>query len=337
MTFKARVGAVAAFGFTERQAKFLVTVMTHSGVCVMRQYCAYAGISYGEPARALFQALTTAGFATATSCAHPTARLFHVQHKALYRAIGQADSRLRRPMATRRAVERLIVLDAITCDRSVTWLATEREKFSYFTTRVGVPVPDLPAAVFTATATESDAVPAETVRYFPERMPVGLPVEGDRHVVLFAGAEAQPMAFRQFLESHAALLRHLPAWTLRVAFPRHRRAAVEAYRAAFHEHLLTPVPGAAVDEVRWYFSACRSRRAEFDERYFRAASAFGQPRYRVLYRRWIEEGDHVLQAATSPALAEAVHRGLGQLECVVLPHPYVHFEAPERQDDAGEE
>ena len=36
------IRAVAKHGFTERQAGFLVTVMLHSGVCVGRQYCAYA-------------------------------------------------------------------------------------------------------------------------------------------------------------------------------------------------------------------------------------------------------------------------------------------------------
>ena len=39
-----RTQAIAAFGFTERQARFLVTVMLHSGVFVERQYCAFAGI-----------------------------------------------------------------------------------------------------------------------------------------------------------------------------------------------------------------------------------------------------------------------------------------------------
>ena len=38
MTYEARVQAVIDFGFTERQARFLVTVMLHSGLCVPRQY-----------------------------------------------------------------------------------------------------------------------------------------------------------------------------------------------------------------------------------------------------------------------------------------------------------
>ena len=49
MTESDRVLAVSELGkFTERQAGFLVHVMLHAGVCVGRQYCAYAGIVRGQ-------------------------------------------------------------------------------------------------------------------------------------------------------------------------------------------------------------------------------------------------------------------------------------------------
>jgi hypothetical protein len=40
MTAEDRVKTVAEFGFTERQARFLVMVMRHAGICVPRQYAA---------------------------------------------------------------------------------------------------------------------------------------------------------------------------------------------------------------------------------------------------------------------------------------------------------
>jgi hypothetical protein len=43
-----RTEAIAAFGFTERQARFLLEVLIHSGVFVERQYCAFAGMSMGR-------------------------------------------------------------------------------------------------------------------------------------------------------------------------------------------------------------------------------------------------------------------------------------------------
>jgi hypothetical protein len=42
-----RVQAIAKIGFTERQARFLVLVMRHAGVCVPRQYASFAGIAHG--------------------------------------------------------------------------------------------------------------------------------------------------------------------------------------------------------------------------------------------------------------------------------------------------
>ena len=45
MTFADRTAAVVPFGFTERQARFLVTVMLHSGVCLGRQVPVHLPVS----------------------------------------------------------------------------------------------------------------------------------------------------------------------------------------------------------------------------------------------------------------------------------------------------
>ena len=37
-----------AFGFTERQARFLVHVLVHAGVFIERQYCSFARIAHGQ-------------------------------------------------------------------------------------------------------------------------------------------------------------------------------------------------------------------------------------------------------------------------------------------------
>ena len=65
-----RVKAVAEFGFTERQAGFLVTVMLHSGVCVPRQYASFAGTAYGHKVTRFFEKLVQRDFATVCDCLH---------------------------------------------------------------------------------------------------------------------------------------------------------------------------------------------------------------------------------------------------------------------------
>jgi hypothetical protein len=43
-----RAQKLVPFGFTERQARFLVTVMLHSGAFMGRHYAAFAGITHGQ-------------------------------------------------------------------------------------------------------------------------------------------------------------------------------------------------------------------------------------------------------------------------------------------------
>ena len=69
MTFDERVKAVMSHGFTSRQARFLVTVVLHSGVCMDRHYCAFARIAHGQNTTDFFAALVQRKFATACTCA----------------------------------------------------------------------------------------------------------------------------------------------------------------------------------------------------------------------------------------------------------------------------
>jgi hypothetical protein len=62
-----RMEAVAAFGFTERQARFLLNVLLHSGVFVERQYCSFAGIVHGQKSTDFLKTLVQRRFATPIS------------------------------------------------------------------------------------------------------------------------------------------------------------------------------------------------------------------------------------------------------------------------------
>src|SRR5260370_40685935 len=99
MTFDERTQAVAKMGgFTARQARFLVTVMLHAGVCVPRQYATCCVIVHGQKARMFFAKLVRLGFASMYDCRHNRARIYRLRQKSLYRAIGEAEIRLRRPL-----------------------------------------------------------------------------------------------------------------------------------------------------------------------------------------------------------------------------------------------
>ena len=137
------IGTIISRGFTERQARFLVLVARHSGVCVMRQYSAFAGVVFGHTTRRFFTKLERLGWVSTYDCARKRARIYHVRHRELYEAVGDAESRLRRPPTVPRALERIMLLDAILREPDLVWLATSEEKMTHvsaFTTswlRVG--------------------------------------------------------------------------------------------------------------------------------------------------------------------------------------------------------
>ena len=139
MTAEDRIKAIAEFGFTERQARFLVTVMLHAGVCVPRQYATFAGTAYGHNVTKFFDKLVQRGYATASGCLHNRAALYHIHHQALYRAIGQPESRYRRPVSARQAIDRVMILDGVMTNTELVWLATEEEKVAFFSFDGAVP------------------------------------------------------------------------------------------------------------------------------------------------------------------------------------------------------
>jgi hypothetical protein len=318
MTWDERVRAVASQGFTERQAGFLVTVMLHSGVCLARHYPAFARITQGQKVHDFFTRLVTSGYATKRRCGHNTARLYHVHHKPLYAAIGEPDNRHRRPLPLGRAVERLMLLDAVLSDRDLNWLATEREKVAHFTLTRRVAPGDLPALVFSSGT-------SRTIRRFPDKLPIGVGDDDRTYVFLYLVTRPTPVDFRMFLERHAELLRSLPAWTVRILIPHHLTDSVNAYKDAFREQLAAPVRPAQMEDLRWFFEARRRQETRSDERFARARRAFGSPRFRAVYRSWIEQGDRVLDASVSPTLAGAISRGTGQFETRALTHRYLHL------------
>lgn len=77
LTTGERVQAVVDYGFTEREARFLVLVTRHGGLCVKRQYAAFAGIANGgDRCNALFDS-SPAVDSRSASIAFITARGCH--------------------------------------------------------------------------------------------------------------------------------------------------------------------------------------------------------------------------------------------------------------------
>lgn len=325
MTHDERVAAVASYAFTPRQAAFLTTVMLHAGVCVQRQYCAFAGIARGQVIRNFFAMLTTRGFATVYPCARRGAQVYHVHHKALYRAIGEPDSRCRRRASVERAIERLMVLDAVLMRRGLTWLATERDKVAYCLHQRHFNAEELPSLTF-------GTGDHRTTRYFADRLPIGVPQAGDELTFMYLVTEPTGRGCREFLEAHSRLLRRVSRWRLLLVVPARLQTAEVHHRKAVADFCAPPLRPDVLDEFRWYCTvrqsvdAAGARALHADvARYGRARRAFGTPRFYAAYREWLRDGDSAFGRLLSPALHESWRAQTISVETLVLPYVYAEL------------
>ena len=300
MTPDERVRAIAELGFTDRQARFLVTVMLHSGVCLLRQYSAFASIVHGQKTRKFFDKLVRRGYVTAYACRHNRGHVYHVDWKPLYRIIDEPDSRFRRPMSAAAVIQNLMVLDAVVATGAGSWLTRDRNG-----------------------ANDRDSVVC------------GTDADG-RRVLDYVVTSAWPLDVHRALQG--CLLRVLtePEWTVRVVIPRQLQTARTSVEDAVRQEFTNPLPQFAED-VAWYFQERRARSrgavaADDAERYDEARVAFGALRYQALYPRWLKLGDAALKLISSTAAATAIKSSAGRVEYHVLPFSYRHlspmFDAP---------
>lgn len=316
---------ISPFGLTDRQSRFLVSVMLHSGVFVGRQYAAFAGITHGQKVHDFIEKLLMRRFVTPIELGSTgQTRIFHVHHKPLYAAIGEPDNRNRRRVTIERAIDRLMILDGVLADRSLTWLGSEREKRHYFKQHLGEHLRDdeYPRLVF-------GKRPNMTVRYFPDKLPIGYDGDHRRHVFMYVARSPSPMDFRVFILRHLEVFNALGFWTIRVFFPRSLAGSMEAYGKAAYELLTKPLTPSQTEELIWFLRQPHSMALDASvadrARLQAARRAFRTPRFAAIRRHWIAEGSRAVFLAASPVARDALDRRRGSVECLELPHAYEHL------------
>ena len=132
-----QLAALAALGWTGRDAEWIALVCLHSGVFTRSQFGAY--FNTGEdrkPAARFVRALLDKKLAVedARAIFPGGARAVHITHKSIYRALGIPDVRHRRGQAatTQVLMRRLLALDYVIERPTLGWLPTEAEKVQRF-------------------------------------------------------------------------------------------------------------------------------------------------------------------------------------------------------------
>ncbi len=323
---KSRVDALADFGFTLRQREFLVTAMVHSGCFLERQYCAFTGTARGQNSREFMARLAVRGFVRVIEPGPVRqGRLYHIHHKPLYEAIGQADNRNRRLRIVGRMVERVMILDAILGDRRCWWLspADDKWKFSCLMRDNYLRPEDYPHIAFGSGR-------QQTIRCFPDKLPIGVEKDNTSHLVfVYLVNRRLPVDFRQFLIRHVSLLRFVRTWTLRLLVPRRFSKAVALYKAAIREELWTPMNPSVSKMLETYFPERQARGEHLgdpDERYIREEfRKQGMLKIQALYRAWRRQGDGVLWQAHSTTLRDDHLHGCSAIEVEPLNRQYLQL------------
>lgn len=316
------VSALVSKGFTERQARFLVLVARHAGVCVMRQYCAFAEVAFGHTTRRFFTKLERLSWVSTYDCARKRARIYHVRHRELYDAICEPDSRLRRPPSVPRALERLMLLDVVLAQPDVVWLATPAEKVAHVSSLTSV-TPDLLPQMASPYGSH------EPPRYFPDHAPLGLHPEG-RWVLVCLLTQDPKGELRTCLERYLRLLAVLPCWTLQVAVPAHMAAYAEPVVKDATQALRWTYQGPFAEDLRWYFETRRGginpdALPDSDERARRARlRKFSGLGFSALYTLWAAHGDMVFTDVASHVSA-ALRSDAATIQPLILPHAYSHL------------
>jgi hypothetical protein len=229
-----------------------------------------------------------------------------------------------------------MLLDAVLADRRHGWLGTEQDKRTYFREALEYELPDdrYPHLTFGAGT-------AKTRRFFPDKLPIGVPRRGEeRHVFLYLATREVPSDFRMFLLTHADLLTGVDEWTIRVIVPRRFHKAAALYRYSFRDAFGMPLEPRETEELEWYFQArdgelvCPSPDPDLDLP--TARRKYSAARFEALYRVWQQRGEQALWSARATTFRERLQRGIGRLEFVDLRRQYLQLPPLVGQRDVAE-
>ncbi len=289
--------ALEQFGYTSRQAHFLVLVALHGGHFLRRQYVAFTGRPHGQAAVRFIATAIARGHVRAL----PYGRQGHLLHlcaRPLYSAIGQEHNRNRRAAEWAAVIRKLMTLDFVLAQRQARFWATEEDKVALLKD-LGVDPDAWPAKHY---APRHTAGPIAT-RYFVDKTPWLRQPDDPRLWFAFVDAECTLSGFETFLGQYRNLLAALPSGVTYVGSGTWPGGVEQVFRKVMD---LTVEWRTFSEEV--FVDYCRLRRdiearrlnrvsvADID-RFRNARPQFASSFFDGLYARWLQEGDGAVSRA----------------------------------------
>lgn len=291
-----RSQALEGFGYTARQAQFLLLVALHGGYFLRRQYVAFTRRPHGQAAVRFLANTVARGHVRALPYGRH-GHVFHLCARPVYAAIGDEHNRNRRVAEWGAVMRKLITVDFALAQPTARFWATEADKVELLR-QLRVPEEAWPAREYAPKREGS----LGTTRHFVDKMPWYRTDDDPRLWVAYIDAERTLRGFETFLGQYRAVLGSVPSGVTYVA-PTAWRGAIEAAFA----RVLAPSSAHAVNvgTVLDYFTT----RRDVDADRFRWLSVAQLTRFRefrthcvtsdleALYERWRVREDGSLSCA----------------------------------------
>ncbi len=285
----AHLDALKALGYTEKEARFLYIVATHSGYFVSRQFLAFTAAHWGYRTNAFWSKLHTKKHAR-TECFPKNGTVYHLFSRRLYRQIDRENIRNRREHEIEYIQRRIGMLDYVLSHPQWKYLETEPEKICYFCKQLKVPNHFLPSKIYHGQKTSQP-----TVRYFVDKFPMFFGTDDSSTVVTFTYLQGQEVHLTEFvrhLEVYLPLFRQLSEF--RFLYLARVDSHFEKAKELFDSLVGIPLGSDVSAELLRYFRIRKAwdlgRYTSFSEAdlIFRnqAKTRFGGQRFEHLYRGW---------------------------------------------------
>src|SRR5216683_5328172 len=201
------VTALERLGYTEKEARFLYLVATHSGYFVARQFLAFAGLQSGQR-MTHFSNKTQSKKHTRSHQMPGHGTVYHLFSRKVYHQIGPENLGNHRQHEIEYIEARIAMLDFVLENSGFSYLETEAQKVAYFNGELKVGLQHLPSRTYHGSRTVQP-----TVRYLVDRFPMFFQAGNSApSVVTFSfiqGPEANLSAFVHHLQDYLPLFREL--------------------------------------------------------------------------------------------------------------------------------
>ncbi|HKD06465.1 MAG TPA: hypothetical protein VKB79_11235 [Bryobacteraceae bacterium] len=303
MTDEDRVRNLKTFGYTDREAGFLVQAALHSGYFLRRQFCAAIGRKLGKAPDAFISRLRNEKHVKEIDMRYRR-RVYSLCSKVMFEALGEPDNRNRRSHDAQTIKARLMALDYVLGRTEMRWFPTEADKVQLFTEDFGIEKAHLPVWRYS-----SKDGKRTTLRWFV-----------DRPLIFTAGSESTVHfcfvdpgyrtieAFASFVRNYRPLFARLAASEL--TYLACFEGQIEPARRLFRRLITaTTTPGDPIaDELIAYFVDRKEHAANglgcFDQnrldRYRESRKRFQGTRFDELFERWKQLGESAVQADINP-------------------------------------